>query len=100
MSNRWRIVNPALNPAQVVFESGDEPSTLRECATRDASANGFKLLKSEDDGKTWVEAEMYRLAGGAGGEARAHDVAAPTTEKSDVETYERSRHEVSKKASK
>jgi hypothetical protein len=56
MSNRWRIVNPALVPAQVVAESGDEQAILRQCATRDPS-DGLKLVKSEDDGKTWVEVE-------------------------------------------
>lgn len=64
MSNRWRIVNPALVPAQVVAESSDEQVILRQCATRDPS-DGLKLLKSEDDGKTWVEVE-----------ARAPDAAA------------------------
>jgi hypothetical protein len=56
MSNLWRIVNPALNPPQVVAESGDEQAILRQCATRDPS-DGLKLLKSEDDGKTWIEVE-------------------------------------------
>jgi len=91
MSNRWRIVNPALLPAQVVAESGDEQAIFREYATRDASANGFKLLKSEDDGKTWVEVE-----------ARAPEAASAMTaaEKSDEAFGDRSRHEGSKKASK
>jgi len=56
MSNRWRIVNPGLVPAQVVSESSDEQAILRQCATRDPN-DGLKLLKSEDDGKTWVEVE-------------------------------------------
>jgi hypothetical protein len=74
MSNLWRIVNPALIPAQVVAESGDEQAILRQCATRDAS-DGLKLLKSEDDGTTWVEVEV-----------RAPDAVAPVAEKSDAET--------------
>lgn len=57
MSNLWRVVNPALNPPQVHFESGDEQAVLREFATRNAAAQGHKLVKSEDDGKTWMEIE-------------------------------------------
>lgn len=56
MSN-WRIVNPALEPARVEFETGDEQAALTQFAARDASLRGFKLLKSDDDGKTWAEVE-------------------------------------------
>jgi hypothetical protein len=57
MSNAWRIVNPALEPPQVAFESGDEQAALREYAARDGLAQGLRLVKSEDDGKTWVAVE-------------------------------------------
>jgi len=87
MSNYWRIVNPALDPPQVAFESGDEQAALREYVSRDASANGLKLVKSEDDGKTWTEVA-----------ARAPDATSAPAEKSDADAHEKSRGE--KKASK
>jgi hypothetical protein len=66
----WRIVNPALVPPQVAFEAGDEQAAFREFATRDAGAQGLQLVKSDDDGKTWVEVE-----------ARAPEAAAPPAER-------------------
>jgi len=76
MSNLWRIVNPALAPPQVIFESVDEQASLRVFAVGDARARGFTLNKSEDDGKTWAEVE-----------ARAPDAASsPVAEKSDADT--------------
>lgn len=75
----WRIVNPALVPPQVAFETGDEQAAFREFATRDAGAQGLQLVKSDDDGKTWVEVE-----------ARAPEAAAPRSEKGvpDVLSFE------------
>lgn len=69
----WRIVNPALVPPQVAFEAGDEQAAFREFATRDAGAQGLQLVKSDDDGKTWVEVE-----------ARAPEAAAPRTSEKGV----------------
>ena len=96
MSN-WRIVNPALEPARVEFETGDEQAALTQFAARDASLRGFKLLKSDDDGKTWAEVE-----------ARAPSAAAPATsapvEPSKGETSfgeeEKPKHDKREKASK
>jgi hypothetical protein len=55
MSNRWRIVNPALNPPQVAFESDDEQAALREYAAREGYLR--ELHKSEDEGQTWAVVE-------------------------------------------
>lgn len=65
MSTTYRIVNPALEPARVEFETGDEQASYREFATRDASAHGMRLEKSDDDGKTWtaIEAQAYTPKG-------------------------------------
>lgn len=64
---RYRILNPALNPPQVVFEHNDEQATLRDYAARhDAHMQGLIIAKSEDNGMSWV-----------GVQVRAPDVAMP-----------------------
>ena len=92
MSN-WRIVNPALEPARVEFETGDEQAALTQFAARDAGLRGFKLLKSDDEGKTWAEVE-----------ARAPSAAAAPVEPSKGETSfgeeEKPKHDKREKASK
>lgn len=94
MSNLlWRIVNPALSPPQVIFESADEQAALRVFAVGDSSAKGHTLVKSEDDGASWVEVEARAPDVG---EARARAASAPAAEKSEPETDE-PRFERSKK---
>ena len=66
ISPLWRIVNPALNPIQVVHECGEEQAALREYAARNGHLQGFLLHKSEDDGQSWVAVP-----------ARSPDVAVP-----------------------
>lgn len=58
----YRVVNPALNPPQVMFGSSDEESAMREFAALDAGTGAFKLIKSEDEGKEWTEVEPRKPA--------------------------------------
>jgi hypothetical protein len=63
----YRILNPALNPPQVVFECNDEQSALRDYAARhDAHTQGLIISKSENGGASWTGVPL-----------RAPDVAVP-----------------------
>jgi hypothetical protein len=63
----YRILNPALNPPQVVFEGNDEQATLRDYAARhDAHTQGLIISKSENGGMSWTAVPI-----------RAPDVALP-----------------------
>lgn len=100
MSTYWRIVNPTLDPAQVVAETDDEQGILREFVTRNARANGYQLVKSEDDAKTWVEVEARAPdAVPARSAPSAPAAEKPAAEKPDID-IERPRHESSKKTSR
>jgi hypothetical protein len=93
----WRIVNPALEPPRVEFESADEQATLREFAARDASLRGYQLLKSEDDGKTWTQVEARAPDAASAGEKAEQRKARDDAEASDPD---KSKSEGSRKASK
>lgn len=57
--SRYRILNPALTPPQIVFECNDEQDAFRDYAARhDAQTQGLIITKSEDGGMSWTGVEV------------------------------------------
>jgi hypothetical protein len=95
MGHLWRIVNPVLSPPQVAFESGDEQAALREYAARAVSAHGHVLVKSEDNGTSWVGVEARAPAVGSVPIAAEVRASTPVTK---VEPGEREREDFARLA--
>ncbi len=98
MSNVWRVVNPALNPPQVLLETGDEQTALREHAAREGYLR--ELHKSEDEGKTWAVIEARAPDAAPPPRAEKAPSIPPLAEKSDEGDIEKPQPEKRGKASK